>query len=167
MTTVSFSKHFAFLLIFALVLVGCSNDDKLENPDADNTTLYSFSFNKDHNNNLSSNVSWLNNNGTAYITVPEGADLKSLVPTFSVAKGANVTINGIEAISDITPCDFSNTITVTVTSENGFTRNYTLLVKNGNPKIDNMIYSFMIKHSIPGVSVAVSKDEETVYKAGY
>lgn len=160
-------KHFIFLLALTFVMVGCSKDDVIENPNANNTSLSGFSFKKGNNDNMNSNATSSTNGSVIYITVPEDVDTKSLVPSFTIAEGASATINGKPVESDITECDFSNTSKITVTSESGTSRTYTILVRNGNPKIDNMVYSFMITHAIPGISVAISKDEEIVYKAGY
>lgn len=167
MNSIYFKKHLAFLLFFALVLAGCSKDSVIENPDADNARLTNFSLQKSSNPSLSSNIAGVSGSDIIYITVPEGCNLSSLVPTFKIGQGASVTINNIPVESGVTSCDLSNTSKLIVTSESGTTKTYTLLARNGDPKIDIMVYTFMTRHSLPGVSVAISMDEETVYKAGY
>ena len=42
-----------------------------------------------------------------------------------------------------------------------------MLVRNGNARLDAKVYTFMLRHELPAVSVAISKDEEIVYAAGY
>ena len=160
-------NRFIILLALSAVLIGCSKDDFVENPDANNTRIEKFSFQKSNNPALTSNMSSESGSGMIYITVPEGIGLNSLVPTFEIGQGASVTINNIPVESGVTACDFSNTTKLTVTSESGSKRTYTILARNGNHKVDNMVYRFMIKYSIPGVSVAISAKEEIVYKAGY
>lgn len=62
--------------------------------------------------------------------------------------------------------DFSKVVTVEVTAENGKTLQYKLLVKNGRQEFDNLIYQFMAKYDIPGISFAFSKNEEIAYRSG-
>ncbi len=62
--------------------------------------------------------------------------------------------------------DFSKVVTVEVTAENGKTLQYKLLVKNGRQEFDNLIYLFMAKYDIPGISFAFSKNEEIAYRSG-
>ncbi|MBQ5803208.1 MAG: hypothetical protein IIW25_03145, partial [Bacteroidales bacterium] len=144
-------------------MAACSKDDgPVGNPDADRTTLTGFSFKKADNSGLNSNITSCTSGNMIYVTVPEDVSLSSLVPSFTIGQGASLTINGIPVENETTPCDFSKTSKIVVTSESGLTRSYTLLARNGNPKIDNMVYEFMAAHSIPGVSIAISKEEETV-----
>ncbi len=163
----------SFLLLFAalaLFMVSCSKEGTT--PDeptvSTNNSLSSFSFSKANNPKLTENCQATFAFGNQYwITVPEGVDLSSLVPTFAVDSKATVKVGTTTIQSDGQPVDFTKTVTIAVTSESGSTRNYMILAKNGNTKIDNMVYSFMIEHEIPGVSVAISKNEETVYTGAY
>ena len=160
-------NHIIYLLALSLAMVGCSGGEVIENPDANNNKLSNFVFKKVDNSNLLSNASSVSYDELIYITVPEGVDLTSLTPSFTVGQGVSVTINGQPVESSVTKCDFSNVCKIVVTPESGRSKTYTLLARNGNAEIDNMVYSFMLKHSIPGTSVAISKDESIVYKAGY
>ncbi len=165
-----FKFHYLTLLALSLFAFSCSSssdDSPADNPDVNNTTLRNFSFQKDKNSGLSSNALSVSNGDLIYITAADGVDLKTVVPSFTVGKGATVKINGNSVESGVTAVDLSNTSVLKVTSESGMTREYTILAKNGEARIDNMVYEFMVKHSLPGVAVAVSKDEKTVYEAGY
>ncbi|MBR5518381.1 MAG: beta-lactamase family protein [Clostridia bacterium] len=93
--------------------------------------------------------------------------MSTLVPTFTVDPKATVKIGANTIQSEAQPIDFTKTVTISVTSESGTTRTYMVLAKNGNTKIDNLVYAFMVKHSIPGVSVAISKNEAIAYKGAY
>lgn len=155
---------------FALFLAGCSK--KGTTPDepkvSTDNSLTSFSFNKDKNPGLTENCFGVFNFSNAYyVTVPEGVDLAELVPTFSVHEKATVKIDATTITSNTSKVDFTKTVTLTVTAESGAARTYIILAKNGNTKIDAMIYSFMLEWDIPGVSIALSKDEEIVYKGAY
>lgn len=164
-----FTRFFIAITAISFLFASCSGsgDDIVENPDANNTTLSNFMFSQSNNEGLASNVTSISNRELIYITAPNEMSLTHAVPTFKVADGASVTINGQPVESGKTEVDISNTSNVVVTSESGLSRTYTLLAKNGISQIDNMVYSFMIKHEIPGVSLSVSKDEEIVYSAGY
>lgn len=54
----------------------------------------------------------------------------NLVPTFTVSEGATVTVGGVEQVSGVTPQDFSNPVTYTVTNASGKSIEYTVTVTN-------------------------------------
>lgn len=154
------------LLVCAAVMASCSKGGHDPEPSTD-TSLRSFSFQANENSALETNCFAVTNGELIYITVPENVPLSSLVPNFMADGKATVKSGGTDVTSGTTQLDFSNTVTLTVTAENGYKRDYYVLARNGNSKIDEKVYSFMSKHSIPGVSVSISKDEEIVYSAGY
>lgn len=161
-------KKFAVLLLSAgFLFVSCSKDSTEPEELSTDTSLRSFTFQSTANSSLSVNCSGFEGPGIVYVTVPEGVSLANLVPTIKVNEKSEVTVDGKPFESGVTPCDFSKIVTVSVKAEAGNSASYQVLVRNGNSKVDNKIYAFMIKHNIPGISVAVSKDETTVYAAGY
>ncbi len=167
------NSKISFLLLFAafaLFMVSCSK--KGTTPDgptlSTDNSLRDFAFTKANNSALIENcTSTFNYNNIFYITVPEGVSLKELVPTFSVHEKATVKVGSTTVASGSQKLDFTETVKITVTSESGAQRTYLVLAKNGNKAIDGKIYDFMIEHDIPGVSIALSKDEEIVYKGAY
>ena len=169
MNSISFKKHFASLLFLAFALAGCAGgEDSIETSEAGVARLSSFLFSKSDNPELITNATSVFNGDIIYITAPENIDLKNVVPSFSISSGATLTIDGRPVESSSSACDLSNTAKIVVTSKNGkATKTYTVLAKNGNPDIDYKVYQFMTKYKVPGISVAISKDEQTVYKAGY
>lgn len=136
-------------------------------PKASGKTLFSFSFDQAKNTSLSRNYTATIKDSTILITVQEGVSLSSLIPTFRVSDKATVSINGKEISSGVTPINASNTIRIKVTAENGKSSSYNLLARNGNSTYDSYVYSMMKEYAIPGVSIAISKDEKLVYSAGY
>src|SRR5690606_21468864 len=52
------------------------------------------------------------------------------------------------------------------TSESGKNLTYIILVKNGRKDLDGLMYSFMTRYSIPGMSFAISRNEQIVYASG-
>ena len=137
--TKNFKQQLLALLALSIFLVGCSGEDDSPinegNKDADVTTLTNFSFKKADNDGISSDISSKKNESIIYVTVPNSKSLTSLVPSFTIAKGATASINGTPIESGITPCDFSNTVTMLVTSESGKKSSYTILAKNGIAKV--------------------------------
>lgn len=166
-------KHFSILLFaVGILLAGCSKDstepeNEKGNELSKDVSFRKFSFQSASNSGLKSNCTGYDDANIIYITVPEDVALNNLVPTFSVNGASVVTVGGKTVESGVTAVDFSNTVTFKVTSEAGTTASYQVLARNGKNNIDNMVYSFMIKHDIPGISVAVSKDEEIVYVGSY
>ena len=166
-------KHFSFLLMVAgMILAGCSKDSttpegEKETAASSDYSFKNFSFKKEANPTLDMKYTSRSGGNLIYITVPDGIALNSLKPSFTVHEKAVVKIGSTVIKSDETVVDFSKTQTITVTAEDGKSASYQVLVKNGNSKIDNMVYDFMLDHDLPGVSVAISKDEKTVYATGY
>lgn len=154
------------LLIVAAVLIGCSKESTTPEPSSD-CSIKNFSFLKADNPSLNANFLATGNDNIFYITLPQDVNLNSLVPAFTANEKAVVTCGTTEVESGNTALDFSSTLTLTVRAETGSTKKYYILARNGNTKADQMVYSFMSKYSIPGISVTISKDEEIVYSAGY
>ncbi len=168
-------KHFSYLLLAAgMLLVGCSKDSTTPEGDkpsgeklSSNNSFSNFSFKAQSNSSLVSNVSAVSGGGVIYITVKDGVDLSSLVPSFKIHEKAVAKVDGKVIKSDSSVVDFSKTVIVNVTAEDGKSASYQILARNGNEVVDKKVYNFMINHSLPGVSVAISKDEKTVYVGSY
>lgn len=160
--------YFAAILFLALSLPSCSKEEQPE-PEvkSDLNALNNIYFASADNPALTQDCSPVKAGDLYYITVTEGAEVKSLKPRFSVSDKAAVKINGTSCASGITAIDFSQAVnTIEVTSESGKTKSYKALVQTGRPNIDNIVYSFMYKYAIPGISYAISKNEAVVYKKG-
>lgn len=170
-------KHLLLLLAFALLVVSCSKDSTKPDTDSDtpetpvvstDNSLYSLKFTKANNATFTTDYTSINQGTTVYVTVQEDANLTTLVPSISVHDKASVLINNAPYNHKTpTPVDFTKTVQLTVKSEQGSTRSYSILAKTGNPSIDNKIYNFMIKHDLPAVSIAISKDEDIIYRSAY
>jgi hypothetical protein len=83
-------------------------------------------------------------NGTVDIEVAYGTDLSALVATFELSYGATADIDGTTQTSGTTPNDFTNTVTYTVTAEDGSTTvNWDVNVTVAqNDQNDILSYSF-------------------------
>jgi len=151
-------------LLFFLTLPSCSKEEKI--PLSDECSLFGFSLNRNDNPGLTNLVNGVLVNDLIYVTVPDGVDLKSLALSFNVSPGATVTCDGHDAT--VGKHDLSNIATLKITSESGIkSSTYKILARNGNAKVDNLVYDFMKTYSIPGVAVDVMKDEDIIYAAGY
>lgn len=164
-------RLFLFLLV-GILFAGCSKDNGGDKPTpAGGSTMSSFSFTEEGNTSISKTatgrIGMLGSDYVIFITVDEDADITSLRPSFKVDQNAIVTYNGSPVTDNSTAIDFSDRVELTVTGENGSTKVYHVLCKKGIEKVDRLVYNFMLKYSIPGISVAVSKDEEIVYSYGY
>lgn len=149
----------------ALAIVSCSKEDP-EDILSDRADLISFVLSKAENPSLSADLQGIRHRNVFYMTVPEGVGLTSLKPTLKVSPGATVRINNVPVSGSGSAVNFTGVVTVEVTAENGKTLQYKLLVKNGRQEFDNLIYQFMAKYDIPGISFAFSKNEEITYRSG-
>ncbi|MDO9680136.1 MAG: serine hydrolase domain-containing protein [Bacteroidales bacterium] len=166
----TFSGSFLRVLTIAflsLYVISCSKEEIIVVPGkSDYNDLTGFTFKRSDNTNFTEDCVPHIAGTTFYITVPEGANLTSLKPSITASPKATVHINGTLVPATPGNYDFTNTAKVIVTSESGKTKEYKLLVQPGRRNLDLMVYSFMTKYSIPGMSVAVSKGEQIVYKTG-
>jgi CubicO group peptidase (beta-lactamase class C family) len=158
-----------FLIVAALsfLAVSCSKENPGIVPgESDQNELYAFYFLKSSNPSLTEDCYPYKAGTTFYLTVTEGALVQSLKAVWSAPEGATVKINGVEYESGVSLVNYTNTANVTVTSKSGKPKEYKILVQQGIPALDKLLYAFMYKYSIPGISYAVTLDEEIVYNKG-
>ena len=116
------------------------------------------SFSKDGYTLISGNI--------IYATLPPGAGLSTVIMNISASAGATVAINGVGATNGRITTDLSGLVNIEVTSESGRKSDYILLAHNGYDELDKFVYAFMKRFSIPGISVAFSKQESVLYTKG-
>lgn len=133
-------------------------------------TLLSFSFPKASNPSLPGDVA-LTGLIESYnvITLPAGTSVSGLKPTFTVSPGAKITVNGVAQTSGVSVNDFTKPVIYRLTAEDGSTRDYTIEVSRqiDIATLDNAVKAFMDKYSVPGLSIAILKNEKLVYAKGY
>ena len=159
------------LLFLLLAFAACEPVEPEQGNDGSKSSaanMSRFSFPSSLNAGLKGTSSATFANGFYYVTVPEGTDLKKLVPEIICSEGAAVYIDDAPYTPG-TPHDFSGNVqTVKVVSEDGSrTGNYRICVKHGDPTLDEKIYRFMNDFSVPGVSISIMKGTEVVYSSGY
>ncbi|MCL2501945.1 MAG: beta-lactamase family protein [Bacteroidales bacterium] len=166
-------KFLSLFCCFALLAASCG--EGLIEPSND-CYLQSFSFNSENTGIQSVMAGHISNDFApdraqlrplVLVTVPQECNLTSLIPTFSIHEKAKLYINDVEQISGRTAADFSDLVAVKVVAESGVSILYDVIVKNGEPYIDAMVYSFMKSFYIPGISISVSKDNNIIYNSGY
>jgi D-alanyl-D-alanine carboxypeptidase len=187
-----FSYGAYMLLILALLIapffLSCSKSSSIDEPNTEpdktlSTRLTSLLFEPSSNPSLPYTCRGIINGHTIYVTLPEKVKLSELVPTIAVgvgkssvavaeaasnALGVEVLVNNKKIESGVTKCDFSGTATILVQTTQGTLKNgYYVCAKNGRPEIDNLVYAFMTKYKIPGISFSSSKHEHSAYAAGY
>ena len=161
-------KILPYLLL--LLLFACSKDglDRVETTESKDSSLKELIFESDNNSSMNNiNASSYLNGVMVYVTVPEGVSLTNLVPTFNINDAAIVTINNKVIESGVTPIDFTECVSVTITAQAGNSSKYYVCVKNGISRADNLVYSFMKTYNIPGISVTFGKEEGNIYSYGY
>lgn len=155
------------IAVFSLMALSCSKDGPIEVPgESDYNNLTSFTFKMSDNPGLTEDCISFLAGSVLHVTVPEGTSITSLKPDVSISPKATLKINDVVVLGAVPAMDFSGTVKITVTSESGKNRLLKVLVKPGRKQLDRMVYEFMSTYSIPGVSVAISKDGQTVYESG-
>ncbi len=161
-------KWVAAIIVATLFVSSCSKESVPDVPvvPSNENSVISLRFETSANPGLSTTTSAYFNDRTLYVSLPRGIALTSLKANIEISPKAKIKVNGSAFTSNSTAIDFTNTATVTVTSESGLEKSYKVLVQNGIAALDNLIYAFMKKYSIPGTSYAISKNEQIVYSSG-
>lgn len=164
----SFRKYLLLLLVSAFAFASCGDPIDPKPVLSDDANLSSVSFSKADNPSMSVTAHSTPCLGYLAVTVPEGTNLTALKAKYYVSDGAEVLIGGQKQVSGETINDFSNIVDVQVVSESGnVKRDYVIYVKTGNASVDAKFYQFMVKHSVPGVSFSVMRNETVLYSTGY
>ncbi|PKN91377.1 MAG: hypothetical protein CVU44_19890 [Chloroflexi bacterium HGW-Chloroflexi-6] len=102
---------------------------------------------------------------TILVTVPYGTDLTSLVAIFNIS-GASLKVSAVVQVNGITPNDFTNPVTYTVTAANGSTQDYAVTVAtapdvlsitrvNSSPiNVASVDFTVTFSESVTGVDVS-------------
>ncbi len=87
-------------------------------------------------------------NGKVDIEVAYGTDLNGLVATFALSDGATADIGGVAQTSGETANDFTNTVTYTVTADDGTTQDWDVNVTVADPSSEKSILDFNLPNQI-------------------
>lgn len=102
-----------------------------------------------------------------YVTVDEGTDVTSLIPTITSGEGTQFFMDGKPVDSEVTSVDFTNTVELVLVGQDSKEFKYYVCLKTGDKTIDAKVYAIMKQYDIPGISVSSTKDEKITYSYGY
>lgn len=169
-------KWLLALLPIVILAVSCGKDGK-DTPTPEDTpssacTLNSFQFAPSSNPGVvtttSAVIATIREKKFILITVPEGVNTTSLVPTFIASSKSKVRIGSTELVSGQTSVNLTDPVDLTVTAEDGTHHTkYYLMVRSGKVDIDKKVYQIMVDYDIPGIGIATTKGEKLAYHAGY
>lgn len=157
-----------FSMLVLLFVASCSKDTVEPEKSRDND-LSGLSITKSANPSFSEDAYVFRFREAYYVTLPEGADLAQVEIDFDVHEKATVKVNDRLLTDHRGRFDLSETLIVEVTSESGdLAKQFHVLAHAGRKEFDRLIYSFMTKYDLPGVSFAISSTEESriLYKQG-
>lgn len=154
--------------LLLLAVLSCETVEPESQEKSNKVSLLRLSFTPADNPSLTTGSNAVLANDYYCITVTEGADRSRLVPDIVCSEGATVYIDEKPYVKG-TAYDFSGNVQyIKVVSESGErTGNYKVLVKHGDPAIDNQVYDFMNDFHIPGVSISIMKGTEIKYSSGF
>ncbi len=157
------------IAVSLLYILSCSKDSStiVIPGESDDNQLLRLDIKKSENIGLTADC-WAYINGSdVYITVPMDSKITDLKPTISVSPKASIYINGKEISLYSQGIDFTNIVNLLIKSESGRENRYRVMLKRGIAHLDSYVYEFMFKYSIPGVAVAISSNERSLYESGF
>ena len=116
------------ILIIALLLISCSNDNEPSGVPVEGTEITSFSFLLSDNPSLDSDIVLSIDNNTISGRVAYNGDITNLSATFEYS-GTEVFVDGFSQTSGTTYNDFSNVVTYSVLDSEGHQEDYDVRVK--------------------------------------
>lgn len=185
------TKVYVLCSLFAFNFISCSkeklakpkpNPTETPTPKSTGRDLLEVKFLKSYNNSMSED-GYIHKtaNNLFYVTLPMSLNSSTATVELVTSKNSKVKVNDVtvttnpskhnnqDAMVAIITVNIDNVITVEVTSESGVRNSYDLLAQKGIKEFDKMIYTFMEKYNIPGVSFAIANVANTsvAYKSGY
>ncbi|MFD1314040.1 CotH kinase family protein [Namhaeicola litoreus] len=109
--------------LFGFLLISCGDDGNSNDPEANGTTITSFTFLPSENPSIGTSEGMEIEDDKIIGTLPVYADMENLVARFEHT-GAEVIVNNFPQQSGKTANDFTKTLNYTVKSKNGETRVY-------------------------------------------
>ncbi len=169
-------RNYLYLAVLITFLASCSKkNDPKPNPGPGGTTqpvkgsgkdLTGVAILKSENSSITGDGYFFKSGLKIYITVPLNSNITAVKTNFSISSKATIKVNGTALPNNSGILDLSKTLTAVVSAEDGSSLTYTILAQVGIVEIDQMIYPFMDKYSLPAASYAIGKNsrEEIVYK---
>ena len=149
------------VVAFIFFTYSCSKENP-PIPLSDKCSVESVTISKADNPSFSKDGYVSISGAIVYVTLPQGADISSVNLKFKLSIGAI-----LEGSPDYSvTLDLSGVAKIGVIAETGRRSEYVIIAYVGREELDKLVYAFMKKYSIPGISFALSKREEMLYKRG-
>lgn len=170
-----YCNMFFILLANTILLLGAScsksndNGGNTPTPPATQSSakdITSFTFQKSSNSipvDATASIS-----GTSIsIFLPPGTSKTALVASFAASSKSTVSVGGVTQTSASSKNDFTNPVVFDVKAEDGTKQSYTVTLVTDIASIDQLVAAFMSTYNVPGLSLAITKDENLVYVKSY
>ena len=155
------------LLAFLLMLLfwgACSKDSEPTLPTE--KEFLSFQLSKELNEIPITSVAVIEDHQVT-LFLPPGTPTTDLIPEFETPPRTSVYIGDEILISGVTVLDFSNLITATIYAEDGTSKDYRLQLTTDFGALDFYVDALMGDYDIPGLQLAIVKDERLVYAKSF
>lgn len=162
-----FSTRVIVVLITIFLSIACTSNDPAPTPLSDyDKKLLGFRFSKNLNPiSVNSEAQIIANN--AWLFLPVGSDITSLTPEFEVSEKTEVKISGKLAQSGEKTFDFSETVELAVVAEDQSEQLYRIFIATDFKSLDAPIHNLMEMYNVPGLQLAITKDEKMVYSKSF
>lgn len=158
-----------FLLIF---IFGCQVNDESEAaiPKARSaeTELASYAFLMANNPGLTADLSAVISGPNIRLLLPEGVEADKLVATYVTRSGkSKLYVGDTEQVSGVTANTFSKPVYYKIALEEGAAINFSVEMGASFSELDEALQAAMQRYNIPGLSVAIVKNEKLVVTRSY
>ncbi len=101
------------------------------------------------------------------VFLPPGTNRSGLTATFTAPPEAVVKVGSVNQISGVTANDFAGPVEYTVQAADGSTATFVVTVTTDIASIDSVVKGFMTTYNVPGLSLAITRNENLVYVKAY
>jgi D-alanyl-D-alanine carboxypeptidase len=157
-------RNLLFLSLLSFVVSCSKSDTGGGNTPLSPGSIVAFSFQKSATIPVTSTAAL--SGSSINIFLPAGTNPNALVATFTLSDSSLVTVNGVTQQSGITANDFSSPVTYTVSTKTG-SKTYTVYLTTGIQPLDQNVAAFMQQYNIPGMSIAITLNDQLVYAQSY
>ncbi|RDC64837.1 serine hydrolase domain-containing protein [Adhaeribacter pallidiroseus] len=158
------------VLAIALFLASCQKEDGdlvAPSPSLSQNYLTAFKFLKVVNPQLPQDLVGQVSSKNISLQVPAGVAFNKLIASFTNTQETKVYVNNTEQVSGETENDFSNPIVYKVIAPNGSAHYINVALNSRFPEMDQAMEELRQKYQIPGLTLAIVKNEKLVFAKGY
>lgn len=168
------NRFLIFLSVFSLLLgVSCSKSNSdagipptPPGPSSSAKDITVFSFLKS-SNAIPVDATAVITGNAINIFLPAGTNKTALAASFTASTKSTVSVGGVAQTSGNTKNDFTNPVVFEVKAEDGSKQTYTVTLVTDIASVDQAVAAFMTKYSVPGLSLAITQNENLVYVKSY